>query len=88
MAGAAHDGIARAIRPAHSLSDGDTVFALSTGAGPAWAVPEQVPDLNEVHAAAADTLARAVVHAMLAAESVGEYRSYCDTYPSACRHRN
>ncbi len=31
MAAAAHDGIARAIRPAHTLFDGDTVFAASTG---------------------------------------------------------
>lgn len=31
LAMSAHDGIARAIRPAHGLTDGDTVFALSTG---------------------------------------------------------
>jgi L-aminopeptidase/D-esterase-like protein len=31
MAAAAHDGIARAIRPAHTLFDGDTVFAAATG---------------------------------------------------------
>jgi L-aminopeptidase/D-esterase-like protein len=34
MASVAHDGLARAIRPAHSLFDGDTIFALSTGAEP------------------------------------------------------
>ncbi len=33
FAGVAHDGMARAIRPAHSMFDGDTVFALATGAG-------------------------------------------------------
>ena len=32
MAGVAHDGLARAIRPAHTLFDGDTLFAISTGA--------------------------------------------------------
>ncbi len=31
LATVAHDGFARAIRPVHTLSDGDTVFALSTG---------------------------------------------------------
>src|SRR6202030_3031783 len=30
----AQDGLARAIRPVHTPFDGDTVFALSTGAGP------------------------------------------------------
>ena len=34
LAGTAHDGLARAIRPVHLLSDGDTVFALSTAARP------------------------------------------------------
>lgn len=31
LAGTAHDGIARAVRPVHLLNDGDTVFALATG---------------------------------------------------------
>ncbi|NDJ84301.1 MAG: P1 family peptidase [Chloroflexi bacterium] len=30
----AHDGLARAIQPAHTMFDGDTVFALATGSGP------------------------------------------------------
>ncbi|CAM5444984.1 L-aminopeptidase/D-esterase-like protein OS=Streptomyces violarus OX=67380 GN=FHS41_006748 PE=3 SV=1 [Streptomyces violarus] len=34
LAGTAHDGIARAVRPVHLLNDGDTVFALATGARP------------------------------------------------------
>ncbi|HEX9824375.1 MAG TPA: P1 family peptidase [Actinomycetota bacterium] len=32
LAVAAHDGLARAIRPAHTMWDGDTVFTLATGA--------------------------------------------------------
>src|SRR5262249_34167835 len=32
VAGVAHDGIARAVRPAHTLYDGDTTFCLATGA--------------------------------------------------------
>jgi L-aminopeptidase/D-esterase-like protein len=31
LAGTAHDGIARAVRPVHLLNDGDSVFALATG---------------------------------------------------------
>ena len=31
LAGAGHDGLARAIRPVHTMSDGDTLFALATG---------------------------------------------------------
>ncbi|MEU5178499.1 P1 family peptidase [Streptomyces longwoodensis] len=34
LAGTAHDGIARAVRPVHLLHDGDTVFALATGTRP------------------------------------------------------
>jgi L-aminopeptidase/D-esterase-like protein len=78
-----HDGIARAIAPAHTPFDGDTVFALATGAGPE---PDPATRLA-MHHAAADCLTRAVVHAMLAAESVqtaaGRWHSYRDALPSA-----
>ncbi len=54
----AHDGLARAIRPAHTPWDGDTLFALSTGAvrleEPAWLVG----------IVAAEAVARAVVRAV------------------------
>ena len=33
LASVAHDGLARTIRPVHTMHDGDTVFALATGAG-------------------------------------------------------
>jgi len=40
LAGVAHDGLARAIRPAHTMVDGDTVFAVATCARPApWDPP-------------------------------------------------
>jgi L-aminopeptidase/D-esterase-like protein len=60
----AHDGLARAIRPAHLPLDGDTVFALGTGG---VAVGDR---LSTVGALAADVLAQAVVSAVLHAESV------------------
>ncbi|WP_232628923.1 P1 family peptidase [Methylobacterium sp. Leaf118] len=63
LAIAAHDGLARAIHPAHTPLDGDVVFAVSTGAVP---LADPIADLARLGAAAADTLARAVaigVHA-------------------------
>jgi L-aminopeptidase/D-esterase-like protein len=66
LAGVAHDGMARAISPVHTPYDGDTVFALATGARS----PVDGLDLVELHDAAAGSLARAITHAMLAATSV------------------
>jgi L-aminopeptidase/D-esterase-like protein len=63
----AQDGLARAIRPVHTPFDGDTVFALSTGAGP----PVEPGALARLGSAAADCLARAVMRAVLAAEPLG-----------------
>ncbi|CAM5718456.1 hypothetical protein SVIOM74S_06836 [Streptomyces violarus] len=64
FAGTAHDGIARAVRPVHLLNDGDTVFALATGERelPAEAGPLA---LNDILAAGADTVTRAIVRAVL-----------------------
>ena len=60
---AAHDGIARVVRPAHSLFDGDTVFALSTG---------QVR-VNQVlvSALAAEVTALAILNGVWSASSAG-----------------
>jgi L-aminopeptidase/D-esterase-like protein len=66
LAGVAHDGMARALSPVHTAFDGDTVFALATGAGPA---PGGL-DLLELHDAAAGCVTRAITHALLAAGSV------------------
>ena len=86
MALNANDGLARAINPIHTLADGDTVFAVSTGSGAPMVVHRgaDFKALTGVFNAAADTLTRAVTKAILTAESHGEVRSYCDTYPSAC----
>ena len=80
----AHDGIARAIRPAHTMFDGDTIFALSTGKkGIAnmetrglWG--DQAANLNAIGSAAADTLSRAIVHAMINARTIAGIQSYRD----------
>ncbi|WP_410631036.1 P1 family peptidase [Amycolatopsis sp. cmx-4-83] len=80
LAGAAQDGLAVAVRPAHGIADGDTVFAVATGTSPATATPE-------LFAAASNAFARAIVHAVLAAESVttdwGHIASYRELYPGA-----
>ncbi|MFF3986582.1 P1 family peptidase [Streptomyces sp. NPDC001797] len=81
LAGTAHDGIARAVRPVHLLNDGDTVFALATGARP---LDEHPLALNEILAAGADLVTRAIVRAVKAAESVdgpgGVWPSYGELY--------
>jgi len=67
----AHDGLARALDPVHTLSDGDTVFALATGARPLpGARPARVASLVRVQAAAAEAVRRAVLDGVLSAETV------------------
>ncbi|MCK2219103.1 P1 family peptidase [Actinomadura sp. ATCC 31491] len=79
LAAVAHDGLARAIRPAHTMTDGDTIFALATCAGPAPGRGE----FQEILAAAADAFARAVAHAVLAATGREDAPAYLDVFPSA-----
>ena len=59
----ADDGLARAINPAHTTGDGDTVFALATGR---W---EGNASVSVIGALAADALAEAIVRAVSKAES-------------------
>ena len=59
----AHDGLARTIRPAHTMVDGDTIFALATG--------KRKADVNIVGAFAAEVFAQAILNAVDAAESLG-----------------
>ena len=90
IASTAHDGLARSIRPSHTPVDGDTVFALATGAVEV-APPADVPAAfspetalaTAVGAAAADCLANAVVGAVIAAESVAGVPTYRDLLPGA-----
>ncbi len=62
----AHNGLAQTIRPAHTMFDGDTVFALALGPRstprPDPAIAAQ--QLSMLGAAAAATLARAIVKAV------------------------
>jgi L-aminopeptidase/D-esterase-like protein len=57
------DGLAQAIRPAHGLFDGDTLFALAAGQIPA--------NVNVIGAFAAEVVAEAIRNAVRAATSLG-----------------
>lgn len=95
IAVAAQDGLARTIRPAHTPLDGDTVFALATGAievEPASYAPDTPAAMSPetklataVGTAAADCLARAVLVGVLAAEAVAGIPTYRDLLPGAFR---
>jgi len=72
----AHDGLARTIRPAHTMLDGDTLFTVSTGS--------KKVDVNIVGAYAADVVAQSVLRAVLAAESVEGFpaaKDFCSPEP-------
>jgi L-aminopeptidase/D-esterase-like protein len=64
----AHDGLARAIYPAHTMGDGDTIFALATGG------PQSTEyDVSRVGALGADVMAEAIVRAVKAATSIAGF---------------
>jgi L-aminopeptidase/D-esterase-like protein len=66
----AQDGLARTIRPAHTLFDGDTLFALATGRVPAGG--------TLVGAYAAEVVAQAIVRAARTATAAGGLPSATD----------
>jgi L-aminopeptidase/D-esterase-like protein len=59
----AHDGLARAIRPAHTMLDGDTIFALSTG--------NKKADVTTLGAYAAEAFTHAILRAVRSAAPAG-----------------
>lgn len=79
----AHDGIARAIRPAHTMFDGDTIFCLATGkkklgdAADLFSTP-QATGINELGHAAANCMSRAIISAVLFATSLAGMKAFCD----------
>ncbi|GAB20653.1 hypothetical protein GOEFS_121_00550 [Gordonia effusa NBRC 100432] len=92
IAMAAHDGLARAIRPAHSPLDGDTLFAVATGVVDVEPSPLVPPGMNPdvalvaaLGAAAADMVADAIVDAVVNATSVAGVPTMRQVLPSAFR---
>ena len=70
----AHDGMARAIRPAHTMFDGDTIFCMATNKKelpdtPGFFVAPKAMALIDVGRAAADCMTRAIIQAIFAATS-------------------
>jgi L-aminopeptidase/D-esterase-like protein len=63
LAMSAHDGLALAIRPAHTPYDGDTLFSLSTG--------ERQCEPAILHMAVVEAVARATANAALAIKEMG-----------------
>jgi L-aminopeptidase/D-esterase-like protein len=68
LATVCHDGLARAVRPAHTPSDGDVVFTLATGSH-----VMDGADYRIVEALATRAVERAIVRGVLTAESLGGY---------------
>jgi len=84
FAGIAHDGLARAVRPAHTYFDGDTIFGVSTTRRElAASGVERAAQLVQLFEAGARCVARAIVDAVLRAEPVAGIPSYREIYPSA-----
>ncbi len=72
LAQLAHDGLARAIEPSHTMWDGDTIFALATGKS---ALPGNMLALGTMVARVAEA---AVVQAILAATGLPGLPSAAD----------
>jgi L-aminopeptidase/D-esterase-like protein len=85
----AQDGIARAVRPAHTMFDGDAIFTLGTGLLDLDTLKQQAAwgntaaNVLKLGSAASDAVARAIVRALLSAQGVGSVPSYRDRYPMA-----
>ncbi len=70
VAGMAQNGLAQAVRPAHTMFDGDTFFTLATGDIPA--------NVNVIGAYAAEIMAQAIRNAVYKAVSAGGVRAWND----------
>ena len=83
VAAVAHDGLARAIRPVHSMTDGDTIFCLASGRRPgAGDLLAALRELNILLAGAADIVADACLDAVISATGRGQWHSYGELAPS------
>ena len=83
----ADDGVARAVNPAHTPGDGDTLFVVGTARLAMATLGDDNTVVRQIGVAAAIAVSRAIVHALLSAKSTACQPSYCDTFPVACRGR-
>jgi len=73
----AQDGIARTIKPAHTMYDGDTIFTLATG--------EKKADVSTVGAYAAEVMSEAILRAVVMAKSAGGLPGLLSLAPSGSK---
>ncbi|MGB8365711.1 MAG: P1 family peptidase [Rhizomicrobium sp.] len=73
------DGFARALRPIHAPTDGDTVFAIATAKRPLG--EPRLRDLMRLGTLAADCMARAIARGVYEAETIDTMRAYRDLFP-------
>lgn len=81
----AQDGLARAVRPAHTPFDGDTLFVLATATRPLG--DDRPTAIARLGAMAADCVARAIGRGVYEARSLGNYPSYRDRFGAALASR-
>jgi L-aminopeptidase/D-esterase-like protein len=79
----AHDGMARAIRPSHTLFEGDTIFSMATGKRklpevPGYYGPVYARAVSDIGHAAAECMSRAIISAILTAKSMAGRAAFCD----------
>ena len=77
LASIAHDGLALAVRPAHTMRDGDTIFAIAKGTEPGKA------DMLRLGAAAVACVSRAIVRGVRCATGLEEIPSICELASTA-----
>jgi L-aminopeptidase/D-esterase-like protein len=70
LASVGHDGIARAVRPAHSVFDGDTLFAMAHG--------NIIADFDAISILAVHAIEKAIINAVKQAKTMAGYLAYTD----------
>nr|WP_294691459.1 P1 family peptidase [uncultured Friedmanniella sp.] len=86
VAAVGHDGLARAVRPVHSMTDGDTIFCLASGRFPAPEDPRAAfAGFDALLTGAAEVFTAACLDALLSATGRGRWPAYADLAPFAAR---
>ncbi len=70
LAEMSHNAYAKVINPVHTMMDGDTIYAVSAG--------QLEADINLVAVMAQEAMAKAIINAIKASESVGEIKAFSD----------
>ena len=77
------DGLARAIRPSHTMFDGDTIFCMATGKqklpeAASFFASSRAQAINNIGNAAAECITRAIIRGVLDAVSMAGMTAFCD----------